>query len=68
MRRKQQPRLPLEAVKSLLEQGLYLRDVSRASGYTKPELSVMLKMWGLKRKRGPKPQAEGGRFSISEVK
>jgi len=46
--------LPIEAVKIMLEQGIYLKDVSRASGYSLQELSMMLKIWGLKRKRGPK--------------
>jgi hypothetical protein len=48
-------KLPLEGVKALLEQGLYLHDIARVSGYSKPELCTMSKLWGLRRKRGPKP-------------
>jgi hypothetical protein len=51
---KRKPKLPLAAVKALLEQGLYLKDVSSHSGFTEQELCVMNKIWGLKRKRGPK--------------
>ena len=51
---KRKTKLPLAAVKALLEQGLYLKDVSSHSGFTEQELCVMNKIWGLKRKRGPK--------------
>jgi hypothetical protein len=46
--------LQLEAVRVLLEQGIRLKDVTKASGYTHPELSMMLKCWNIVRKPGPK--------------
>jgi hypothetical protein len=58
MKKTNESLLPLEAVRALLEQGLYLRDVSRASGWSKPELCVMCKMWNIRRKRGPKRAAK----------
>jgi len=54
--KKTKPLLAIEAVRIMLEQGIYLKDVSRASGYSIQELSMMLKIWGIKRKRGPRPQ------------
>jgi hypothetical protein len=51
---KRKKKLPLEAVKALLIQGLYLQEVARVTGYSKPELSLMNQIWGLRRKRGPK--------------
>ena len=48
-------RLPLEAVKALLTEGLTMRDIRRASGYSTQELSMMNRIWQLPaRKRGPK--------------
>jgi hypothetical protein len=56
-KKKEPPLLPVEAVKALLQQGLYLRDVSRVAGWTIQELSMASKIWGLPtRKRGPKPR------------
>jgi hypothetical protein len=52
--RKLKPLLQLEAVRVLLEQGIRLKDVTKASGYTHPELSMMLKCWNIVRKPGPK--------------
>jgi hypothetical protein len=46
--------LTLADVKKLLLSGLYLRVVSAATGYTVPELSLMCKVWGIQRKRGPR--------------
>jgi hypothetical protein len=54
LKMKRKTKLPLAAVRALLEQGLYLKDVSSHSGYTEQELSIMNKIWGLKRKRGPR--------------
>ena len=45
-------KLPLEAVKALLQQGLTLKEVARVSGYDKRDLSFMLKLWGMSRRRG----------------
>jgi hypothetical protein len=45
-------KLPLEAVKAVLQQGLTLKEVARVSGYDMRDLSFMLKLWGMTRKRG----------------
>ena len=45
-------KLPLEAVKALLRQGLTLKEVAGFSGYDMRDLSFMLKLWGMTRKRG----------------
>jgi len=45
-------KLPLEAVKALLRQGLTLKEVAGFSGYDMRYLSFMLKLWGMTRKRG----------------
>lgn len=48
----QKTKLPLETVKMLLKQGLTLKEVARVSGYDMRDLSFMLKLWGMTRKRG----------------
>lgn len=48
--------LPMEAVKALLEQGLKFDDVHRATGYSRPELSLLCKAWGIVPRRGRRPQ------------
>jgi hypothetical protein len=48
----QKTKLPLGAVKVLLQEGLTLKEVARASGYDMRDLSFMLKLWGMPRKRG----------------
>jgi hypothetical protein len=45
-------KLPLEAVKAVLQQGLTLKEVARVSGYDMRDLSFMLKLWGMTRKSG----------------
>jgi hypothetical protein len=51
---KKKKKLPLDAVRALLIQGLYLEEVARVTGYRTQELSIMNQIWGLRRKRGPK--------------
>jgi len=51
---KTKPKLSLEAVKAMLCDGMYLKDVSRASGYTMSEIAAFCIVWKIKRKRGPK--------------
>jgi hypothetical protein len=52
---KQPKLLSIQAVKIMLKEGAYLREIARASGYTINELSILNKFLGLQRKRGPKP-------------
>jgi hypothetical protein len=55
----EQPKLlSIQAVKIMLKEGVYLREIARASGYTINELSVLNKFLGLKRKRGPKSRMQ----------
>ena len=51
---KKKKKLPLDAVRALLAQGMYLKEIARVTGYAQPELSLMNQIWGLRRKRGPK--------------
>jgi len=53
----QRIKLPLEAVKVLLQQGLTLKEVARVSGYDMRDLSFMLKLWGMTRRRGRRKKA-----------
>lgn len=53
----QRIKLSLEAVKALLQQGLTLKEVARVSGYDMRDLSFMLKVWGMARKRGRRKKA-----------
>jgi hypothetical protein len=50
--------LSIETVKTMLKEGVYLREIARASGYTINELSILNKFLGLRRKRGPKPRTQ----------
>lgn len=54
--RKTRKLLPMEAVKALLERGLKF-DVRRATGYSRPELSLLCKAWGIVPRRGRRPRA-----------
>jgi hypothetical protein len=44
--------MPLDQVRGLLESGLVGKYVSRASGYNNSQLSLMCRLWGIKRKMG----------------
>jgi hypothetical protein len=55
---KQPKLLSIEAVKVMLKEGVYLREIARASGYAMNELSILNKFLGLQRKRGPKPRTQ----------
>ena len=52
---KQPKLLSIEPVKIMLKEGVYLREIARASGYSVNELSILNKFLGIQRRRGPKP-------------
>jgi hypothetical protein len=46
---------PIEEVARLLRAGVLYRDISAATGSSTAEVSVIARVLGLTRKRGPKP-------------
>jgi hypothetical protein len=51
-KKKRTQKMPLDQVRGLLESGLVGKYVSRASGYNNSQLSLMCRLWGIKRKMG----------------
>jgi hypothetical protein len=49
---KRSQKMPLDQVRGLLESGLVGKYVSRASGYSNSQLSLMCRLWEIKRKLG----------------
>ncbi|HYA42384.1 MAG TPA: hypothetical protein VEF34_13845 [Syntrophobacteraceae bacterium] len=43
-------------IRRLLESGMLLKHISRASNYSTSELALMCRCWGIKRKRGRRPK------------
>jgi hypothetical protein len=50
----------LETVKLMLERGLVYRDIATCTGHTIQEISVIARILGLGRKRGPKVGSKRG--------
>jgi hypothetical protein len=48
--------MTMAEIKQLIESGLLLRHVARASNYSVQELSLFMKAWGITRKRGRRKQ------------
>jgi hypothetical protein len=57
MKKIKREEMALEDIRRLLESGMLLRHVGKLSNYSTTELSLMCRCWGIKRKRGPRPQA-----------
>jgi hypothetical protein len=58
-KKKRTQKMPLDQVRGLLESGLVGKYVSRASGYNNSQLSLMCRLWGIKRKMGrPRKSAQ----------
>jgi hypothetical protein len=49
------PKLSIETVKMMVvDDGMILKDIAKASGYSVGELAAFCIVWKVKRKRGPK--------------
>jgi hypothetical protein len=49
------PKLSIETVKMMVaDDGMTLRDIAQASGYSVSEIAAFCIVWKVKRKRGPK--------------
>jgi uncharacterized protein YerC len=46
---------PIEVVRKLLETGMVYKEIERITGTSKTELSIISKVLGMGRKRGPVP-------------
>jgi hypothetical protein len=51
---KRKPKLSIAAVKMMVDDGMILRDIAQASGYSVSEIAAFCIVWKVKRKRGPK--------------
>jgi hypothetical protein len=56
MKRVKRNEVPMNEVRQMCESGIPLKLIVRATGFSQPELSLLLKAWNIQRKRGRRKQ------------